>query len=140
MPIRLSEDRALPDRRRAGTLAHMSSRGTHASKFLATSAMPWRPFDEAPGVSFKVLKTHPPGNGASLMLRFEPDSSYPAHRHPGGEEYYVISGELIDGASRYGEGTYVWHPPGSAHAPRSETGATVLIFVPEGIEVLDDAD
>ena len=50
----------------------MSSPGTPASKFLATGAMPWRPFGEAPGVSFRVLKTHPPGNGATLMLHFEP--------------------------------------------------------------------
>jgi quercetin dioxygenase-like cupin family protein len=115
----------------------MSSDGTPASKFLGTADMPWRPFEEAPGVSFRVLKTHRPGNGATLMLRFDPDSSYPAHRHPGGEEYYVLDGELIDGPQRYGEGTFVWHPPGSVHRPRSELGATVLIFVPEGIELLD---
>ena len=114
----------------------MSSDGTHASKFLATHDMPWRPFDEAPGVAFRVLKTHPPGNGATLMLRFEPGTSYPAHRHPQGEGYFILDGELIDGATRYGVGTYVWHPPGSAHAPRSEIGATVLIFVPGGIELV----
>lgn len=87
-------------------------------------------------MSFRVLKTHRPGNGATLMLRFAPGSGYPAHRHPGGEEYYVLEGELIDGARSYGPGTYVWHPPGSAHAPRSETGAIVLITVPGGIEIV----
>ena len=115
----------------------MSSPGTPASKFLATADMPWCPFEEAPGVSFRVLKTHPPGNGATLMLRFEPGSAYPAHRHPGGEGYYVLEGELLDGARAYGAGTYVWHPPGSAHAPRSDAGAVVLIFVPDGIELVD---
>ena len=118
----------------------MSSHGTPASKFLATADMPWRPFDEAPGVAFRVLKTHPPGNGATLLLRFDPGSSYPAHRHPGGEEYHVLDGELVDGAERYGAGTYVWHPPGSVHRPRSESGATVLVFVPEGIELVGTAD
>lgn len=106
------------------------------SKFLATAEMPWRPFPEAPGVSFRVLKTHRPGTGVTLMLRFEPGTSYPAHRHPGGEEYYVLEGELRDGAEHYGAGTYVWHPPGSVHAPRSDKGAVVLIILPEGIEVL----
>ena len=114
----------------------MSSPGTSPSKFLATSDMPWRPFPEAPGVSFRVLKTHSPRNGATLLLRFEPGSAYPAHRHPEGEEYYVLEGELVDGARRYGAGTYVWHPPGSAHAPRSDGGATVLVFVPGGIELV----
>ena len=106
------------------------------SKFLATADMPWRPFAEAPGVSFRVLKTHPPGNGATLMLRFEPGAAYPAHRHPGGEEYFVLEGELQDGARRYGAGTYVYHPPGSAHRPASASGATLLVFVPDGIEIV----
>jgi quercetin dioxygenase-like cupin family protein len=114
----------------------MSSDGTPASKFLATDAMPWRAFEEAPGVSFRVLKAHQPGNGATLLLRFEPGSSYPAHRHPEGEEYYVLEGELLDGTTSYGAGTFVWHPPGSVHAPRSATGAVVLVFVPGGIELV----
>ena len=107
------------------------------SKFLIADDLPWRAFPEAPGVSFRVLKTHRPGTGATLQLHFEPGSSYPAHRHPMGEEYWVQSGELVDGARRYGAGTYVYHPPGSVHRPRSETGATVLIFVPGGIELVD---
>lgn len=114
----------------------MSSDGTPASKFLATGDMPWRPFDEAPGVSYRVLKTHRPGNGATLLLRFRPGSAYPAHRHPEGEEYYVLEGTLRDGAREYGAGTYVWHPPGSVHAPRSPDGAVLLVFVPGGIEIV----
>ena len=105
-----------------------------ASKFLNAAEMPWRDFEEAPGVRFKVLKTHRPGNGATLLLEFAPGSRYPAHRHPEGEEYWVLEGALRDGAVSYGAGTYVYHPPGSAHAPASDEGAVVLIFVPGGIE------
>lgn len=107
------------------------------SKFVTTAALDWREFDEAPGVSFKVLKTHRPGNGATLLLRFAPGSSYPLHRHPDGEEYWVLDGELTDAGHAYGAGTYVHHPPGSAHRPASTTGATVLVFVPGGIERLE---
>ncbi len=98
--------------------------------------MPWRPFDEAPGVEFKVLKTHPPGNGATLLLRFEAGAAYPAHRHVDGEEYWVLEGTLADGGRTYGTGTYVWHPPGSVHRPSSPAGATILVFVPGGIEIV----
>lgn len=105
-------------------------------KTLDTSKMPWRPFPEAPGVSFRVLKTHRPGTGVTLMLRFEPGAHYPAHRHPAGEEYFVLDGELTDGPRTYGAGTYVWHEPGSVHAPRSGPGATVLVFLTEGIELV----
>ena len=106
------------------------------SKFLHTEDMPWRPFAEAPGVGFRVLKTNRPGTGVTLMLRFEPGSQYPAHRHPSGEEYWVVEGRLEDGPRSYGAGTYVWHPPGSVHAPRSRDGAVVLIVLPEGIELI----
>ena len=107
-----------------------------ASKFLDTQAMPWRPFDEAPGVHFKVLKTHQPGTGVTLLLRFDPGAGYPTHRHPGGEEYLVLEGELVDAGRTYGVGTYVFHPPGSVHRPTSQSGATVLVFLPEAVEVL----
>jgi hypothetical protein len=30
----------------------------------------------------------------------------------------------------------VWHPPGSVHRPRSETGAVVLVFLREAIELV----
>jgi quercetin dioxygenase-like cupin family protein len=107
-----------------------------SSKFLDTSAMDWRAFDEAPGVAFRVLKTHRPGTGVTLMLRFAAGAAYPAHRHPEGEEYYVLDGELTDGPRSYGAGTYVWHPPGSVHRPSSAKGATVLIVLPAAIEIV----
>jgi len=106
------------------------------SKFLDTAAMPWRVFDDAPGVSFKVLKTHRPGTGVTLLLRFDAGAAYPAHRHPEGEEYYVLEGELTDGGKRYGAGTFVWHPPGSVHRPESARGAVVLVFLPAAIELV----
>jgi quercetin dioxygenase-like cupin family protein len=98
--------------------------------------MDWRPFDEAPGVSFKVLKTHKPGTGVTLLLRFDAGASYPAHRHPEGEQYYVLDGELVDAGRAYGPGTYVFHPPGSVHRPSSTSGATVLVFLPAAIELV----
>jgi len=110
--------------------------GPITSKYLDTTDMPWRAFDEAPGVSFRTLKTHRPGTGVTLMLRFAPGASYPAHRHPAGEEYFVLEGELLDAGKTYGAGTYVWHPPGSSHRPSSPQGAVVLIRLPEAIELV----
>jgi anti-sigma factor ChrR (cupin superfamily) len=104
------------------------------AKFLDTLSMPWRPFEEAPDVSFKTLKTHPPGTGVTLLLRFDPGAAYPAHRHPAGEGYYVLEGALVDAGTSYGVGTYVWHPPGSVHRPSSRDGAVVLVVLPEAIE------
>lgn len=102
--------------------------------FVDTRTRTWRPFDEAPGVHFQVLRKHPDSSGLTLMLRFDPGADYPAHRHPAGEEYYVLEGELRDGPRTYGPGTYVYQQPGSVHRPSSPAGATVIVFLPEGIE------
>ena len=37
----------------------------------------------------------------------------------------------------HGAGTWIEHPPGSVHRPRSETGCTLLVRLPAPIEPLD---
>ena len=65
-----------------------------------------------------------------------PGAEYPAHTHPAGEEYFVLSGALDDLGTSYGPGSYVSHPPGSTHTPRSRAGCEVLIFLPAAVERL----
>ena len=110
--------------------------GPAAAGFLhiAASAVPWRPFPDAPGVDYKVLRRHATTGGLTLLLRFAPGAAYPAHRHPAGEEYLVLTGSLEDGGRTYRAGDYVYHPPGSAHRPASREGATLLVLLPAGIE------
>jgi quercetin dioxygenase-like cupin family protein len=57
--------------------------------------------------------------------------------HPTGEEFYVVSGELIDGERRFHQGSYVFFPPGTSHQPRTETGARLFGFnlVPRDADV-----
>jgi hypothetical protein len=45
-----------------------------------------------------------------------------------GEEIYVVSGELIEGDSRFEAGTYIFFKPGSSHRPRSEKGVRLFGF------------
>jgi len=103
-------------------------------EILETDAMPWRNFDDAPGVRFKVLRHHDGRRGITLLLQFEAGAHYPAHRHPEGEDYYVLEGTLQDGARTYGAHTFVHHPAGSVHRPVSPTGCTLLVSLPAHIE------
>lgn len=64
---------------------------------------------------------------ATSLVRYAPDSVFPAHGHPGGEEILVLSGTFSDDSGHYGPGWYLRNPPGSAHSPSSKDGA--LIFV-----------
>jgi anti-sigma factor ChrR (cupin superfamily) len=101
---------------------------------LATALLPWRDFDGAPGVRYKVLRHHAGRRGITLLLQFAAGASYPAHRHPEGEEYYVLEGTLRDSGAEYGPDTFVYHPPGSVHRPSSPTGCTLLVTLPAHIE------
>jgi quercetin dioxygenase-like cupin family protein len=52
-------------------------------------------------------------------LKFEPGATYPAHNHPGGEEVFVIEGDVKLGKDRLSAGDYLYTPPQGKHAVRS---------------------
>jgi anti-sigma factor ChrR (cupin superfamily) len=88
-----------------------------------------------PGVSYRTLRKHENG-GLTLLLKFEPGARYHTHRHPGGEEYYVLEGELDDLGKTWPRGSYVHHPPGSTHRPSSKAGCVVLVILLQPVELL----
>lgn len=75
---------------------------------------------------------------ATSIVRYEPGSSFSAHTHDGGEEYFVIEGTFSDENGDYPAGTYVRNPIGSRHTPFSKDGATIFVklhqFDPSDIE------
>jgi anti-sigma factor ChrR (cupin superfamily) len=64
---------------------------------------------------------------ATSIVRYAPNSHFPRHEHPGGEEILVLSGTFSDASGDYPAGWYLRNPPGSSHQPSSVEGA--LIFV-----------
>ncbi len=61
------------------------------------------------------------------LVRYEPDSSFPAHDHPEGEEILVLKGTFSDEHGDWPAGTYLLNPEGFRHAPFSKDGC--LLFV-----------
>ena len=64
---------------------------------------------------------------ATSIVRYAPDSHFPRHAHPGGEEILVLDGVFSDDAADYPAGYYLRNPPGSAHTPSSRGGATIFV-------------
>jgi len=64
---------------------------------------------------------------ATSIVRYAPDSRFPPHAHPGGEEILVLSGTFSDETGDFPAGWYLRNPPGTSHQPSSVEGA--LIFV-----------
>lgn len=99
----------------------------------------WTPLPE-PGVSgvfVKVLRFDSETRRApTILLKFEAGAAYPAHNHPGGEEVFVIEGDIKLGKDHLHTGDYLYTPPGGKHAVWSENGCIVLLNVPQAVEVL----
>ena len=107
---------------------------------------PWQEVrDDADHVvlSRQILSRHPTTGEGAMLVRFAPgwQSPHGPHSHTVYEEVFVLEGalELPDGTV-YGEGAYMYKPPGTVQAgARSPDGALAFInfggdmdFVPAG--------
>src|SRR6478735_1617273 len=57
---------------------------------------------------------------ATSIVRYEPASSFAAHTHGGGEEFFVRERVFCDEDGDFPAGTYVRNPPTSRHTPGSK--------------------
>ena len=106
-----------------------------------SATLAWTPLTETgvktDGISVKILRfdaaqRRPP----TFLLKFEPGASYPNHTHPGGEEVYVLEGEVRCGATQLTAGDSLYTPPNATHAVFSRTGCVMLFVVPEEVQIL----
>ena len=89
------------------------------------------------GVELSFLETHDDGS-ARVLISMTAGSRYPAHRHVGEEQVFVIQGSYRDAAGEYRAGSFHRHPAGSAHAAEAgPDGALLLAWAAQGIEVLE---
>ena len=109
------------------------------TQLVHSEQIDWRPLSE-PGVSgvfVKVLRFDKETRRApTILLKFDAGATYPAHNHPGGEEVFVLEGDLKLGKDHLYTGDYLYTSPNGKHAARSEGGCIVLVNVPEEVEIL----
>jgi anti-sigma factor ChrR (cupin superfamily) len=89
--------------------------------------LPWVPSPEL-GVDRRMLERQ--GNEiakATSIVRYQVGSKFQAHQHELGEEIFVLDGTFSDETGNYRAGTYIMNPPGSSHAPYSESGCTLFV-------------
>ena len=61
------------------------------------------------------------------IVRYDPNSHFPSHAHPDGEEILVLDGVFQDEHGVYPKGSYLLNPDGSRHAPASPEGCTLFV-------------
>ena len=65
---------------------------------------------------------------ATSLVRYAPNSHFPAHTHGGGEEILVLEGVFADEHGEYRAGSYLRNPIGTSHAPKiGPEGATIFV-------------
>jgi quercetin dioxygenase-like cupin family protein len=63
---------------------------------------------------------------AAAVVRYLPGARSAAHRHPGYEIIFVLSGQLETDDGEFPANSLLVMPPGSVHAPRSASGCLAL--------------
>lgn len=115
---------------------------TSISNYIVQSSkVDWKLLEEpginTKGIFVKSLRQDKSANRSpTILLKFEPGSTYPYHNHPGGEELFVLEGEVSVEGTTLSAGDYLYTPPGFRHGVTSESGCTLLLMIPEEVEIL----
>jgi hypothetical protein len=93
-----------------------------------TVSMEWTPSPSGTVWRKRVHLVGAPESGqVTSLVRYQPESSFPVHDHPEGEEILVLEGVFSDEYGDWPAGTYLLNPEGFRHAPYSKEGC--LLFV-----------
>ncbi|KAB2330455.1 cupin domain-containing protein [Cytobacillus depressus] len=105
------------------------------SRFVANDKE-WKalPF---PGVFIKTLYKFEKG-GSTVLIKMEPNSSFPLHDHPADEEVYVLEGEVRVGKYQLAKGDYLFTPKTTIHAPFTREGCVLLARSSEALVFLNN--
>ena len=83
----------------------------------------------APGIQVKILARNAESDSVSMLVRLDPGTDYPGHKHAGIEELHLLHGILkVDDRTLY-PGDFIHSEAGSLdHRVWSETGCTCFLM------------
>ena len=104
---------------------------------LDPSKINWRPTRHQ-GIFVNILRRCERNGDATVLIRMQPGCGYPAHRHIGIEEVFIIQGGYRDSSGDRRAGEYFVNEAGSAHHPIALDGedCVMIAFAHGGIEIL----
>ncbi len=95
---------------------------------MDTEAMEWTPSPTGTVWRKRLHLVGAPESGqVTSVVRYLPDSAFPTHDHPEGEEILVLEGVFSDEHGDWPAGTHLLNPEGFRHTPFSRAGC--LLFV-----------
>jgi anti-sigma factor ChrR (cupin superfamily) len=118
-------DTATPSSAAEERLSGELSPTPQGSVYVNPAEMDWKP-SQFEGIEIKVLYENKAAGEMTCLLKWQPGTTLPFHKHPEIEQTYVIAGSFSDhdGIARAGE--FVWRKPGSLHETHSAEGCVIL--------------
>jgi ChrR-like protein with cupin domain len=114
-----------------GRLAKRIASESDTRPFVPPLEAPDKPEWEeaAPGIHVKILARNSEIESVSMLVRLDPGTDYPAHRHAGTEELHLLHGVLkVDDRTLY-PGDFIHSEAGSIdNRVWSETGCTCFLM------------
>jgi anti-sigma factor ChrR (cupin superfamily) len=93
-----------------------------------TAKMDWSPSPSGSVWRKRVHRVGPTEAGqVTSVVRYDPNSRFHAHDHPGGEEILVLDGVFSDEHGDWPAGTFLLNPEGFRHAPFSTDGCVLFV-------------
>ena len=93
-----------------------------------TIRMEWAPSPSKSVWRKRVHLVGPLESGqVTSVVRYEPESSFPPHDHPDGEEILVLEGVFSDEHGDWPAGTFLLNPEGFPHTPFSKPGCVLFV-------------
>jgi anti-sigma factor ChrR (cupin superfamily) len=93
-----------------------------------TARMPWTPSPSGSVWRKRVHLVGPAEAGqVTAVVRYEPNSEFPRHDHPDGEEILVLEGVFSDEHGDWPAGTFLLNPEGFRHTPFSKPGCVLFV-------------
>ena len=81
------------------------------------------------GLTVLPLYSQPNYTENMALVRWQPDTYFTRHTHPGGEEIFVIAGTFEDEHGSYPKGSWIRSPHMSTHTPFSRQGCLIYVRV-----------
>ena len=112
------------------------------NQLVKTNELEWQSLteiaeDDVKGVYVKTLLfDEETQRSPSILLKFDAGARYPLHTHPGGEEVFVIEGDIHLGKDHLHAGDYLFTAPDNIHAVRSDNGCIVFLKAPKATEFI----
>lgn len=112
---------------------------SNRNQLVKSSEIEWQSLNEK-GVSGVYVKSllfdDTAQRSPTILLKFDAGASYPLHDHPGGEEIFVLEGDIKLGKDELKAGDYLFTAVGNRHRVSTKNGCVVLLKAPREVEII----